>query len=83
MRMALILPRVEPAEIKPPTICPNEGCGGKFFRHLQEVDKTLRDTVYPQVKAHRYACLRCKRSFRVYPQGGAGRRHRIGCMDWG
>ena len=69
MRLALILPRVEPAEIKPPIICPYEGCRGKIFRHWQEVDKTLRDTVYTRVKAHRYVCLRCKRSFRVYPQG--------------
>jgi hypothetical protein len=33
------------------------------------VDKALRDTVYPRVKVQRYQCLRCKRTFRVYPRG--------------
>jgi hypothetical protein len=36
---------------------------------LQEVDKPLRDTVYKRVKAWRYVCLRCGRTFRVYPPG--------------
>src|SRR5881296_190392 len=35
----------------------------------QEVAKPLRDTVYHEVQVHRYECLRCKRTFRVYPQG--------------
>ena len=29
----------------------------------------MRDTRYSEVKAHRYECLRCKRTFRVYPKG--------------
>jgi len=33
------------------------------------VAKALRDTVYQEVRVHRYQCLRCKRTFRVYPQG--------------
>ena len=33
------------------------------------MDKPLKDTVYGAVSAHRYRCLRCKRTFRVYPQG--------------
>ena len=69
MRLELILPRVEPEKIAPPEKCKYEGCEGKYFRFLQEVDKALRDTVYPHVSAHRYQCLRCKQSFRVYPQG--------------
>lgn len=69
MRLQLILPRVEPTETREPRECPYEGCGGRHFRFLQEVDKPLRDTVYPRVKAQRYCCLRCKRSFRVYPPG--------------
>ena len=69
MRLELILPRVEPERITPPRACKYEGCEGKFFRFLQEVDKALRDTVFPEVSAHRYECLRCKHSFRVYPQG--------------
>jgi len=69
MRLQLILPRVEPAAITLPSICPYEGCAGTHFQFLQEVDKPLRDTKYPKVVAHRYECLRCSRTFRVYPQG--------------
>lgn len=42
---------------------------GHHFRLHQTVTKTVRDTVYPQVEARRYQCLRCGRTFRVYPQG--------------
>ena len=35
----------------------------------RRVTKPLRDTVYQQVQVHRYQCLRCKRTFRVYPEG--------------
>ncbi|HEV2581202.1 MAG TPA: hypothetical protein VGT44_10160 [Ktedonobacteraceae bacterium] len=31
--------------------------------------KPLRDTLYQQVQVHRYQCLKCKRTFRVYPEG--------------
>lgn len=33
------------------------------------VEKPLRDTRYPEVEARRYVCVRCGRTFRVYPQG--------------
>jgi hypothetical protein len=33
------------------------------------VAKPLRDTVYQEVQVHRSQCLRCKRTFRVYPEG--------------
>lgn len=33
------------------------------------MDKAIRDTVYNDLVAHRYECLRCQRTFRVYPQG--------------
>jgi transposase-like protein len=69
MRLQLILPRVEPAAITLPSLCPYEECDGTHFQFLQEVDKPLRDTKYPQVVAHRYKCLRCSRTFRVYPRG--------------
>src|SRR5205807_10555999 len=35
----------------------------------RRVAKPLRDTVYQEVQVHRYQCLRCKRTFRVYPEG--------------
>jgi len=69
MRLRLLLPRVEPSEMTAPTLCPYEGCEGRHFRFHQAVPKALRDTVYPEVRAQRYACLRCKKTFRVYPTG--------------
>lgn len=69
MRLELILPRVEPMAMTLPDTCPYEECQGTHFRHHQEVSKPLRDTIYRQVVVHRYACLRCGRSFRVYPMG--------------
>jgi hypothetical protein len=33
------------------------------------VAKPLRDTVYQEVEVHRSQCLKCKRTFRVYPEG--------------
>lgn len=69
MRLKLILPRVEPEEIEMPTECPYDDCDGQHFRFHQAVKKPLRDTKYPEVTAHRHECLKCGRTFRVYPQG--------------
>jgi transposase-like protein len=69
MRLQLILPRVEPTEMNLPAVCPYEGCQGRHFRHHQQVDKAVKDTRYASVSAERYECLRCQRTFRVYPQG--------------
>jgi len=69
MRLQLILPRVVPTEIQEPIVCPYKGCDGKQFWLHQVVDKPLRDTHYAQVEAHRYECLWCHRTFRVYPRG--------------
>lgn len=69
MRLELILPRVNATEFKKPSVCPYEECQCRHFEHHQEVDKPLKDTKYRAVVAHRYRCLRCERTFRVYPQG--------------
>jgi hypothetical protein len=69
MRLQLILPRVDPTTLKTPCVCPHKGCRGRYFRPRQQVIKRLRDTLYKEVKAYRYECLRCGRTFRVYPQG--------------
>jgi hypothetical protein len=69
MHLLLILPRVEPNEIEVPQICPYEDCAGESLRHHQTVRKALRDTQYPAVDAERYQCLKCRRTFRVYPLG--------------
>ena len=70
MRLQLILPRVDPLMVTPPMSCSH--CGSTYLRLRQVVSKQLRDTVYPQVKAYRYQCLRCQRTWRVYPQGVSG-----------
>ena len=69
MRLQMILPKVEPDKIVSPVVCPYTDCQGTHFRRHQAVAKPVRDTVYEQVTAHRYACLRCQRTFRVYPAG--------------
>ncbi len=69
MRLRIILPKVTPEAITVPTRCVYEGCGGRKFHLRQHVSKALRDTVYHQVQVPRYQCLRCKRTFRVYPAG--------------
>jgi len=67
MRLQLILPRVDPTEFKEPRECPY--CGGRYCRVLQTVRKPLRDTVCHHVYARRYVCLKCGRTWRVYPTG--------------
>ncbi len=69
MRLRIVLPKVNPEAIAIPTQCAYAGCGGRTFHLRQEVTKPLRDTVYQEVQVHRYQCLRCKRTFRVYPEG--------------
>ena len=69
MRLRIVLPKVNPEAIAVPTECVYAGCGGRRFHLRQEVTKALRDTVYHEVQVHRYQCLRCTRTFRVYPEG--------------
>src|SRR5216684_439759 len=69
MRLRILLPKVNPEAITVPTHCAYAGCGGRNFHMRQEVRKPLRDTVYQEVQVPRYQCLRCKRTFRVYPEG--------------
>lgn len=69
MRLQLVLPQVEPTVITLPTVCPYEECQGMRFEYHQAVIKPVKDTVYLAVTAHRYRCLRCQRTFRVYPVG--------------
>jgi transposase-like protein len=69
MRLALILPPVQPEVYPPVAACPAAGCGGRHLQHWQAVPKPLRDTGHREVVAHRYRCVRCGRTFRVYPIG--------------
>src|SRR5258708_33019387 len=69
MRLELRVPAVKPDEICEPQVCPYAKCGGRHFRLHQVVAKGGGETVYGGVTARRYACLRCQRTFRVYPTG--------------
>ncbi|MGH2618639.1 MAG: hypothetical protein ACRDJC_25705 [Thermomicrobiales bacterium] len=69
MRLSLILPPVQPEHFPAVETCPYAGCGGRHFQHWQAVPKPLRDTVVAEVVAQRYRCVRCGRTFRVYPEG--------------
>jgi hypothetical protein len=69
MRLSLLLPPVHPKVYPDVTTCPYAGCGGQHFQQWQAVPKPLRDTQVHQVIAVRYRCVRCGRTFRVYPAG--------------
>ena len=69
MRLSLLLPPVQPEVYPEVTGCPYAGCGGQHLQHWQAVPKPLRDTQLHQVMAQRSRCVRCGRTFRVYPVG--------------
>jgi len=69
MRLTLILPPVQPEVYPAVETCPYAGCEGRHFQHWQAVPKPLRDTQVQEVVALRYRCVRCGRTFRVYPVG--------------
>lgn len=47
------------------------GCGGQHFkRHgVKGEAKAVRDLEHEEVRSYRLKCLKCQRTFRVYPQG--------------
>ena len=69
MRLKLILPVVNPEQIRKPEKCIDPKCEGKHFKVHQAVKKSIRDSKYSEVGALRYECLKCRRTFRVYPTG--------------
>lgn len=69
MRLHVLLPKVNSGRILATTKCIDPACPGRKFRFHQPGRKALRDTVYHEVPAHRYQCLKCGRTFRVYPEG--------------
>ena len=69
MRLNLIIPGLDPDQIAEPELCPYKNCEGKHFKIWQEVKKVIRDSKYSEVLALRYKCLKCRRTFRVYPRG--------------
>lgn len=77
MHLNVRLPKVEPLTIHPPTQChfqdrkqPKKKCSGTHFKeHQLNCRKPLRDPKHSQVTVRRYRCLKCNRTFRVYPTG--------------
>lgn len=77
MHLSVRLPQVKPEALRPPTRCPlpkrsgpKEHCPGTRFKlHQLVCRKAVRDLRVHEVIAHRYVCLKCHRSFRVYPVG--------------
>ena len=74
MHLSVRLPKVLPDKIPQPTHCPlkhgKKKCMGRRFKLHQVVcRKPLRDSKFSEVICHRYRCLKCHGSFRVYPQG--------------
>lgn len=83
MRLHLLLSKVEPKAMPVPSKCEYPDCGSKRVQLHQPVKKALRDTVQHQVEVHRYHCLKCKRTFRVYPPGVTHAASvRIVSKDW-
>ena len=71
MRIKVQLPKVQPNQYDEPTECPYEGCEGRHFKPhgIKGQPKPLRDPQIREVIAYRHECLRCGRTFRVYPRG--------------
>lgn len=84
MRLKVRLPIVDPDAYEMPETCPY-GCGGEHFRPhgLQGERKPLRDFKYDEVVSYRHQCVRCGRTFRLYPKGvsqGAQQSDRLRAM---
>jgi transposase-like protein len=76
MHISVRLPKLEPNAIQLPTRCPlkhpktRRRCTGRRFKmHQVHCRKPVRDLRHTQVIARRYRCLKCQRTFRVYPEG--------------
>ncbi|TAK35326.1 MAG: hypothetical protein EPO21_06385 [Chloroflexota bacterium] len=71
MRLQLRIPQVNPGVYYEPEVCPAAGCGARRFKSHQQQGrpKRLLDLQEDSVIARRLRCVRCGRSFRVYPQG--------------
>ncbi len=77
MHLNVRLPAVQPETFQSPRTCPytdrqhrKQPCRGtRFKRHQMHCPKSLRDTRHTPVRAQRYRCLTCRRTFRVYPSG--------------
>lgn len=74
MRIQVQLPKVEPEVYQEPTECPYPGCCGQHFQDhgVQGEPKAVRDFTCAEVSSYRKRCLKCQRTFRIYPIGASG-----------
>jgi transposase-like protein len=72
--MQIQLPKVEPEVCPKQEKCPYEDCEGRYFKPhgVKGEIKTVRDFSYETVSSQRRKCMKCKRTFRVYPAGVSG-----------
>lgn len=69
MRLYVILPGLEPALVRRPSVCPRCGCQAEHLKRHQQVLKPVQDTENNTVPTNRYRCPKCGSTFRAYPQG--------------
>ena len=69
MRIQVRLPQIQLEAERIPSVCPY--CQGQHFKaHGRKGEvKAVRDPAYQQVSSQRWKCVRCQRTFRVYPVG--------------
>ena len=74
MRIQVQLPKIESEVYAEPEACPYPGCDGRHFKHhgIKGEPKAVRDFECGEVNSHRWKCLKCKQTFRVYPVGVSG-----------
>ena len=71
MRISVRLPQVMAEVYEELRICSYAGCEGQHFKPhgVKGEQKAVRDLAHEAVKSYRWRCLRCNRTFRVYPHG--------------
>lgn len=69
MRMQVQLPEVKPDEYEEMEVCPACGCEHFKAHGKQGYEKKVRDLKYEQVISQRVKCVRCKKTYRIYPRG--------------
>ncbi len=69
MRLSLILPPVQPEVYPGQPGCPTPAAAARTCSTGRPCPNRVRDTQVHKVVAHRYRCVRCGRTFRVYPRG--------------
>lgn len=67
MRLHIVLPNVQTQVSQAPRAC--RWCGSGRVYRWQQVRKRIRDTRLDEVRAERWYCRACGRTWRVYPEG--------------